>query len=454
MHWAANWAHDYYHNTWGLDGPDNEHEKIRILMNEGRFGSEFTPKAGVPQLMFRNIDGINLASLDIVGHEYTHWVIYRSSDLVNFGLAGALAESFADIFGTAVERFAKAGSYDWEVAKEVTGTGKGIRDMDEGDASTGFPEQSQIVDDDEFMDPEDLTENNGGIHVNCGIPNKVYQRLVDGATACPAIGWDKAILIWIRTMKNVQKTSTFLQARQVSLQVTKDLFGRCSDEYWSVQASWALSNVGPWPIRCASIGRVQGEMSPGGGGNSRGGGTMYAHDPLENDTIKLVAYTKDTTGILYAWDMPGVAFDTLDSSAHITYVPPGTGTYLFKVSIIGPGDTLQDSVYLHIIPEVDPICSTGIVNKANMSEFDEHEWIVAEEAVRVFPNPANHSFKVLGLKSNEEYNVRLMNLNGQEFLNKAMRKGDELKVDELPPGMYYFILSGIGLEHREKLIVH
>src|SRR5690606_33070818 len=66
--------------------------------------------------------------IDIVGHEFAHGVVKRSAGLVSQGESGALNESFADIFGVAVEKYG-IGELDWTIGEDnvIYGTLRNLR---------------------------------------------------------------------------------------------------------------------------------------------------------------------------------------------------------------------------------------------------------------------------------------------------------------------------------------
>ena len=76
-------------------------------------------------------DGVQLGSfvnaLDVAGHEMTHGVTSKTSNLVYMGESGALNEGFSDFFGKMIE-----GSDDWSIGKALyirPGMGEGFRDL-------------------------------------------------------------------------------------------------------------------------------------------------------------------------------------------------------------------------------------------------------------------------------------------------------------------------------------
>jgi len=60
-----------------------------------------------------------LTSLDIIAHELTHGVTSYSAKLIYSNESGALNESFSDIFGTAVNFYARPDSARWDMGHDI-----------------------------------------------------------------------------------------------------------------------------------------------------------------------------------------------------------------------------------------------------------------------------------------------------------------------------------------------
>ena len=130
-------------------------------------------------------------SLDVVGHEWTHAVTDYTSNLIYQNESGALNESFSDQMGNSIEFYAHANDLDptvgpdWLVAEDISlfeDAEPGYRNMadPEEDGSTGgyYPARFPDHYSEWFPDPED--RDNGGVHINSGIPNHAYYLLVNG----------------------------------------------------------------------------------------------------------------------------------------------------------------------------------------------------------------------------------------------------------------------------------
>jgi len=111
------------------------------------------------------------------------------------------------------EYFENGGSR-WVVGEDLTEVAAGLllRDMWDPDAFTSPSPGSVITSENYFCE----TGDNGGVHVNSGVPNHAYAMLVDGKTfnnvTIPAIGMTKAAHIYFQAMTQYQTpTSNFNQ---------------------------------------------------------------------------------------------------------------------------------------------------------------------------------------------------------------------------------------------------
>jgi Zn-dependent metalloprotease len=154
-------------------------------------------------------------SLDVVGHELAHGVTQFTANLDYYSQAGALNESFSDVFGSAITQHVKkqdAGKADWLIGDEIMGPtlyGEALRSM----KAPGTAYDNSLMGTDPqpdhmnnyFAGPED----NQGVHINSGIPNKAFYL-----TAI-AIGTEKSARIWYHALQNLMPTSDFASAVDV-----------------------------------------------------------------------------------------------------------------------------------------------------------------------------------------------------------------------------------------------
>lgn len=90
-----------------------------------------------------------------------------------------------------------------------------------------------------FRDLYRGSNDNGGVHINSGIPSKAFYE-----TAI-VIGSDKAGQIWYQALSKLSSTSDFQQAAEATYQVAGELYGNNSAEQKAVQAAWEVVGISP-----------------------------------------------------------------------------------------------------------------------------------------------------------------------------------------------------------------
>lgn len=241
VHWGNEMVYDYYFGEHALDSYDGNGKLIvaYVHVDNNWFNARFTGD----WMEYGDGSGNPLTSIDIVGHEMTHGVTRNSSGLIYQNESGALNESFSDIFGTAVERYATPDSLDWEMGK----FNFALRDMSNpnayGDPDTykGTNWYSGIAD-------------NGGVHINSGVQNFWFYLMCTGGTGTNdngdnynviGVGFDNAEDIAFRNLVYyLTPSSEYEDARNGSIQSAMDLFGACSFEVNQVADAWYAVGVG------------------------------------------------------------------------------------------------------------------------------------------------------------------------------------------------------------------
>lgn len=133
--------------------------------------------------------GTGYAVDDVVAHEYSHPVIESVAKLIYFGEPGAITESLCDMWGEFVdltnERGVDTDAVRWLIGEELPGgvpwegATKAIRSMKDP-TLYNQPDRykSHLFQQTTFASLED----NGGVHTNSGVGNKLVYLLTDGDT--------------------------------------------------------------------------------------------------------------------------------------------------------------------------------------------------------------------------------------------------------------------------------
>ena len=179
------------------------------------------------------------ASDDVVAHEWGHAYTEYTSELIYAYQSGALNESFSDVWGETIDLLNNyeddgenlnirtgntcSESLRWKMGEDASAFGNPIRDLWNPNCN-GNP---SMVNGTSYYCG---TGDSGGVHINSGVPNRLYSLLVDGGTfngkTVQSIGFVKAAHLWWRAQSTyLNRTSDFADfadALEASLQ---DLMG-------------------------------------------------------------------------------------------------------------------------------------------------------------------------------------------------------------------------------------
>ncbi len=167
-------TYDFYASEHGRDGLDG---LGAVLVATVRYCPDplFCPFANAYWDSVQMVFGQGFGTDDITGHELTHGVTENESNLIYAFESGAINESFSDIWGEFIDLGNTAGN-DAAAVRWLLGEDIGaIRDMQDppvyGDPDRAFsPNRCNC----------DITFDNGGVHSDSGILNKLAYLLTDG----------------------------------------------------------------------------------------------------------------------------------------------------------------------------------------------------------------------------------------------------------------------------------
>ena len=237
---------DFYFRVFARDSIDQQGMALDCVVHYGEdYDNAFW---NGEQMVFGDGSGVIFTrltqSLAVCAHELTHGVIQFDGPLVYQRQSGALNESVADCFGAMIDQYHRgetAEEADWLIGRELLApgvTGRALRSLAEpgtayDDDVLGTDPQPAHMD-----DYVDTTEDNGGVHVNSGIPNKAFHNL---ATRLGGPSWEGAGRILYTTLGHprLRPTSSFRAFARVSADVARTLYGAGSREAYAVGAAWA-----------------------------------------------------------------------------------------------------------------------------------------------------------------------------------------------------------------------
>jgi Zn-dependent metalloprotease len=246
-HDGAGVVYDYYFSRFQRDAYDNRGSPMVSTVHYGSSPEESENAAWVGELeqmiygdggqIFRPLP----FGLDVVGHEFTHGVIDKTSQLIYEGQSGALNESYADVFGALID------GDDWVVGEDVVKSPPFpvpyLRSLEDPNAGGFYDPRNplggvgQPATMDEYANlPISRRYDNGGVHINSGIPNRVAFLV---AQALDATRMEQ---IYYRALTNyLSPGSDFTDAANASVQAATDLYGQAEAD--AVRAAFAQVGI-------------------------------------------------------------------------------------------------------------------------------------------------------------------------------------------------------------------
>jgi Zn-dependent metalloprotease len=212
-------TYDYYASTFGRDSYDGAGAELVSFVHYG-VGYQNAFWDG-----FEMVYGDGFAVNDVTAHELTHAVTEHTAALEYVDQPGALNESISDQAGWDLDAGDSTIGEDLPIGA--------IRDMRNPGAFGQPASASQYI---------CTSSDNGGVHTNSGIPNKVYANLVD------ALGRGGAAQVRYRAQTTyLGPNATFADARAAEEQAAADLGLSAS----AVGAAWEAQGVTPsWQPVC------------------------------------------------------------------------------------------------------------------------------------------------------------------------------------------------------------
>lgn len=198
------------------------------------------------QMVYGDGDGVIFGpftkALEIIGHELTHGITQYEAGLNYRGQSGALNESFSDVFGILIKQYKRrqpAEEADWIIGSGLflpRVNARGIRSMKAPGTAYSDPLLGKDPQPGHMDDYIATEEDNGGVHLNSGIPNRAFYEL---AIRLKGFAWEKAGHIWYKTLtEKLRRGSNFHDAMIMTVSAAAELYGSNSLEQKAVRAAW------------------------------------------------------------------------------------------------------------------------------------------------------------------------------------------------------------------------
>jgi Zn-dependent metalloprotease len=233
-------TYDFYKRIFERNSVDNRGAELDSYVHYGRqFDNAFWDGQEMVYGDGQQFHGF-AAALDVIAHELTHGVtqfMIPPDGLDYQDQAGALNESWSDVFGSMCKQWSKnetVDAADWLIGDSIVPPGwKALRSMSEpGTAFVGDPQPANM------KDYQQTSDDNGGVHINSGIPNRAFYLAALNLSP-KGYSWEKAGKIWYTAYRFLESSSSFQAAALATARAAASLFGDASVEKKGVLDAWA-----------------------------------------------------------------------------------------------------------------------------------------------------------------------------------------------------------------------
>ena len=261
---GATW--DLWQNTYGRNSLDGRGLPLIATVHFSRdYDNAFWDGT---QMVFGDGDGVVFLpftrSLDVIGHELAHGVTQFTSGLNYQDQSGALNESVSDVFGVLVKQRLlgqSADQADWLIGAELLGPdvkGVAIRSMAAPGTAYDDPRLGKDPQPGHMRDYVDTQDDNGGVHINSGIPNKAFHVV---ATTLGGNAWEAAGQVWFDTITgDISADCDFETFAALTVKAATARHGAGSEVVAAVRAGWVAVGLAD------AVAPPDADPSPSGGG--------------------------------------------------------------------------------------------------------------------------------------------------------------------------------------------
>lgn len=252
---AYRWLGATYRFFWEVFGRHSIDDRGMALLGTVHYGRHYENAFwDGSQMVFGDGDGEVFnrftRSLEVVAHELTHGVIERDASLTYQGQSGALNESFADVFGSLVKQYVRGQTVeeaDWLIGAELFTdrvNGRAMRSMSNPGSAYDDPLLGRDPQPGHMEDFVETQEDNGGVHINSGIPNRAFYLV---ATALGGYAWKEAGQLWYDALRDARlaQNDDFPSFAELTITIAGERPGSGNQLEQAVVDAWRTVGVVP-----------------------------------------------------------------------------------------------------------------------------------------------------------------------------------------------------------------
>lgn len=459
-HWGTEKTYDYYLSKFNRNSVDNAGFALNsyVHTNLVAFGYGNNINAFWDGTRMTYGDGgtsgtttyTPLTALDVCGHEITHGVTERTSNLVYSKESGAMNEGFSDIFGTAIEFYAKGASGNWLIGENI---GAAFRNMSNPNQFS----QPDTYGGTFWVNTTSCTPTNNndqcGVHTNSGVLNFWFYLLSQGgsgtndignAYTVTGIGIDAAAAIAYRTNTTyLISTSTYANARTFAIQAATDLYGAGSAQVIATTNAWYAVGIGaaystacgtPTALTAGSITSSGATLSWTAGSNAVSylveykltSGTTWTTLAAANTTTS-IAITGLTASTSYDWRVTTNCSAATSTAATASFTTTAVGASC--TTAFEPNETLATAATI----------TSGITNSAAITTTTDVDYFKL-----VTTATSSNVFNLVG-PSGVDYDLYIYNSAGTQIGSSTGSTATEtVSLTNQAAGTYYVKVIGFS----------
>jgi hypothetical protein len=254
---ATDEAYDGFGQTWSLYDEVYRRDSLDgqglPLLGTVHYGSGYDNAFwDGTQMVFGDGDGTVFnrftIAVDVIGHELTHGVTEHTAALEYQGQSGALNESLSDVFGSLVKQRAlgqAAAEADWLIGAGLfTAQVKGValRSMKAPGTAYDDPTLGKDPQPATMAGYVETTDDNGGVHLNSGIPNHAFYL---AATTIGGNAWEGAGQVWFDVLTGGQLAATadFAAFARLTVAAAESRYAAGSPQVSAIKTAWEQVGV-------------------------------------------------------------------------------------------------------------------------------------------------------------------------------------------------------------------
>jgi Zn-dependent metalloprotease len=237
----------FYSEVFDRDSLDGQGMRLNAYVH---YGSEYNNAFwNGSEMVFGDGDGVLFTdftkSIDVIAHELTHGVTEFTAGLQYHNQPGALNESMSDVFGSLVKQWVgkqTAVQADWLIGTDIFTPAIGadaLRSLKEPGKAYNSPTLGRDPQPDHMSKYVNLPDNdvgdNGGVHINSGIPNKAFYLTAIGIGG---FAWKAPGHIWYAALLASTATTEFQEFADTTYLKAGQLYGTHSAEQQAVLSAW------------------------------------------------------------------------------------------------------------------------------------------------------------------------------------------------------------------------